>query len=93
MSWRSFWKGRRYGGNIGHPSDSKGFLRSEDNEDLWFTQKLDHSDPMNVQTWKQVDILNSIKRTHKNNPQTEILCQRRVFQWKCKWPNFSDDWW
>lgn len=54
-SWRTFWKGRRYGGNIGHPVDSKGLLRdADDNEDLWFTQNLNHFDPMNLQTWKQV---------------------------------------
>jgi hypothetical protein len=53
--WRNFWKGRKFGGNVGHPTDSKGILSSE-NEDLWFTQKLDHFEPMNTKTWKQVKI-------------------------------------
>lgn len=55
--WRSFWKGRRFGGNVGHPTDSKGLLSSDENEDLWFVQKLDHFEPMNTKTWKQVTIL------------------------------------
>lgn len=59
--WRSFWKGRRFGGNLGHPTDSKGILNDGENEDLWFVQKLDHFEPMNVKTWKQVKFKNSFK--------------------------------
>lgn len=51
--WRVFWKGRRFDGNVGHPTDYHGRLGS-DGEDLWFTQKLDHFEPMNDKTWKQV---------------------------------------
>lgn len=54
-AWRTFWKGRKFGGNLGHPTDSKGILMNDgENEDLWFVQKLDHFEPMNTKTWKQV---------------------------------------
>lgn len=53
--WRTFWKGRRLNGNIGDPTHFKKSVDHGDgSEDLWFTQKLDHSQPMNTQTWKQV---------------------------------------
>lgn len=53
--WRGgFWKGRQYNGNVGDPTNFKphNLLSSSDNE-LWFIQNLDHSDPMNTRTWKQ----------------------------------------
>lgn len=53
LGWRNFWKGRRFEGNVGHPTDFRGELGS-DGGDLWFTQKLDHSQPMDDKTWKQV---------------------------------------
>lgn len=54
LGWRTFWKGRRFDGNVGHPTDFKGQLGGEGDEDLWFTQKLDHFEPTNDKTWKQV---------------------------------------
>ena len=54
LCWRNFWKGRKYGGNLGHPTDNKKIHELGENEDLWFTQKLDHFEPMNAKTWKQV---------------------------------------
>ena len=54
LCWRTFWKGRRFDGNVGHPTDIKGKLGSEGDEDLWFIQKLDHFEPANDKTWKQV---------------------------------------
>jgi hypothetical protein len=55
FGWRTFWKGRKFDGNVGHPTDSRGNLRENvGGDDLWFTQKLDHFEPMNDKTWKQV---------------------------------------
>lgn len=55
FGWRTFWKGRRFDGNVGHPTDYRGLLGSAaGDEDLWFTQKLDHFELMNDKTWKQV---------------------------------------
>lgn len=54
FGWRNFWKGRKFDGNVGHPTEFRGSLKSEGNEDIWFTQKLDHSAPMNDKTWNQV---------------------------------------
>ena len=54
-SWRGgFWKGRQFNGNVGNPTNFKhdNSLYSADNE-LWFIQNLDHSDPLNTRTWKQ----------------------------------------
>jgi hypothetical protein len=55
--WRTFSRGRRYGGNLGDPEKNlrKNDLgESNDNEDLWFTQKLDHFDAISDKTWQQV---------------------------------------
>lgn len=54
FGWRSFWKGRRFDGNVGHPSDFHGKLGGEAHDDLWFNQKLDHFEPISDETWKQV---------------------------------------
>lgn len=56
LGWRSFWKGRRVGGNVGHPSDFHGSLESDGSEDLWFEQKLDHFEPLSDKTWNQVRV-------------------------------------
>lgn len=59
--WRTFWKGRKFDGNVGHPTEFHGSLKSPADEDLWFVQKLDHFDPTNQQTWRQVcqELLNN----------------------------------
>lgn len=69
LCWRGFWKGRKNGGNLGDPEKFKTDLgASDDNEDLWFTQKLDHSDPMNIKTWQQVSLFTSLfNYLHKDN--------------------------
>lgn len=54
LGWRTFWKGRRFNGNVGHPTDFHHSLGVESDEDLWFKQKLDHFEPTNDKTWKQV---------------------------------------
>lgn len=54
LGWRSFWKGRRFDGNVGDPTNFKPLLGAEGADDLWFNQKLDHFEPMNDKTWKQV---------------------------------------
>jgi hypothetical protein len=54
FGWRHFWKGRRFEGNVGHPTEFRGNLRNKGDDDLWFKQKLDHSQPMDDKTWNQV---------------------------------------
>lgn len=54
LGWRTFWKGRRFDGNVGHPTDFHRTLEAENDEDLWFKQKLDHFEPTNDKTWNQV---------------------------------------
>lgn len=51
-AWRHFWKGRKNGGNLGHPSN---FEISDKPlpQDEWFTQNLDHFNPINNETWQQ----------------------------------------
>lgn len=61
-AWRTFWRGRRFDGNVGHPTDFQGSLRNAGDEDLWFEQKLDHFEPMNDKTWKQVCIFRLFRR-------------------------------
>ena len=60
-SWRIFWKGRYHNGNIGDPSPSSQSLKT--NSDLWFIQNLDHNDPTNNATWKQV--ISTLKKKEK----------------------------
>jgi hypothetical protein len=45
---RKFWRGRRFEAEPAEPKKLEG------NEDLWFEQQLDHFDPTNSKTWKQV---------------------------------------
>lgn len=52
--WRTFWKGRRKGGNLAAPHSN--LLREELPPDQWFDQKLDHFNGNNHLTWKQVCI-------------------------------------
>lgn len=52
--WRTFWKGRRNGGNLIPPHSH--LLRHELPADQWFEQKLDHFNENNNSTWKQVRI-------------------------------------
>lgn len=51
--WRHFWKGRKFNGNLGDPTHFHLKLGSA-SEDLWFTQNLDHFEPLNRKTWNQV---------------------------------------
>lgn len=60
LGWRTFWKGRKFDGNVGHPTDFKGRLGNDGDNDLWFTQKLDHFEPVNDKTWKQVRLIISL---------------------------------
>lgn len=52
--WRTFWKGRRNGGNLAAPYSH--LLRHELPPDQWFDQKLDHFSENDQLTWKQVCI-------------------------------------
>lgn len=58
--WRTFWKGRRTGGNLAAPHSH--LLPQELPPDQWFDQKLDHFNDNDPLTWKQVriDIPNKI---------------------------------
>lgn len=51
-AWRTFWKGRRSGGNLGAPHAN--VTRAELPPDQWFDQKLDHFTESNNELWKQV---------------------------------------
>lgn len=50
-SWRSFAIGRKKNGNLGEPNLSKSF---DPPKDQWFTQNLDHFNPVEGRTWQQV---------------------------------------
>lgn len=52
--WRTFWKGRRSGGNLVHPEVN--VTKNELPPDQWFEQKLDHFNESNKETWKQVSV-------------------------------------
>lgn len=54
--WKYFHFGRVVGGNLGTPLNTEQLTVSSDNDfpDLWFMQKLDHFNPNNEITWKQV---------------------------------------
>lgn len=94
FGWRNFWKGRRFEGNVGHPTKFRGSLESKGNDDLWFTQKLDHFTPMNDKTWKQVWLKFNLRLTQVNLNELSFLSaifrQRRVFLIK-QWPGFYYD--
>lgn len=51
LGWRTFWKGRRSGGNLVAPHTRTFSLPP----DQWFHQKLDHFDQSNNALWKQVN--------------------------------------
>lgn len=51
LGWRNFMHGRMKGGNLGTPILSGNYVAFEDQ---WFTQFLDHSNPTDARTWKQV---------------------------------------
>lgn len=50
--WRTFWKGRRNGGNLVAPHEY--ITRGQLPPDQWFDQKLDHFSDSNNKHWKQV---------------------------------------
>lgn len=49
--WRTFWKGRRDGGNLLSPPVEVGAKLPPDQ---WFAQKLDHFDNNSASKWLQV---------------------------------------
>lgn len=50
--WRTFWKGRKSGGNVLYPHLNRTDINLP--PDQWLTQKLDQFDAENPATWKQV---------------------------------------
>lgn len=54
---RQFHSGRRSGGNVGSAGNQSEQFYAKLIEDNWFEQNLDHFDPTNTKTWKQVNIL------------------------------------
>jgi len=53
--WRTFLRGRSRYGNLGEP------ILSSNNElpkEQWFSQYVDHFNPINIHVWKQVNIIN-----------------------------------
>lgn len=61
-SWRTFWKGRRDGGNLITPSINVSAEQLP--PDQWFDQKLDHFTESNNVLWKQVS--NNNENKNKN---------------------------
>lgn len=51
-SWRKFERGRKSTGNIGEPKSQKTQLK--DIPTQWYFQNLDHFNPTDERTWKQV---------------------------------------
>lgn len=54
--WKNFHHGRGFGGNLGKPGNGS-LVYSDEFPEQWFTQKLDHFNPNNEVTWKQVGIM------------------------------------
>lgn len=54
LSIRLFSHGRRFDGNLGDPSKHQTLNSDLLPPDQWFQQNLDHFDPTNSKTWKQV---------------------------------------
>lgn len=62
FAWRNFWKGRDNGGNLGNTKTHRHLNQrlhanidlEKDIPDHWLNQNLDHFDPTNTVTWKQV---------------------------------------
>lgn len=50
--WRTFWKGRKFDGNLVIKSDK--YQLEQLPSDQWFDQKLDHFNSSNEGVWKQV---------------------------------------
>lgn len=50
--WRIFYRGRGVGGNIGKPPVKNYGFQTIPEE--WFDQSLDHFNPTDTRTWKQV---------------------------------------
>ena len=85
FGWRSFWKGRRGGGggNVGDPTNFQGEVRSEESNDLWFEQNLDHFDSMNTETWKQVGgtkLSNFLREFYNLNSYQRYFVNDELFQ-------------
>lgn len=77
--WKKFWRGRIFDGGEQYELGAA--------EDLWFEQYLDHFDPTNTNTWKQVNLYSFKKRMYAiflysiisyEKNLSEILCSRRV---------------
>ncbi|XP_011495298.1 PREDICTED: putative serine protease K12H4.7 [Ceratosolen solmsi marchali] len=56
IAWRSFMRGRKNNGNLGEPNLTKAYVPIKEQ---WFTQNLDHSNPVEGRTWKQRYFVNS----------------------------------
>jgi len=52
--WRTFLRGRSRYGNLGEPIL---FSKSELPKEQWFSQYVDHFNPIDIRVWKQVDKL------------------------------------
>lgn len=92
QGWRTFWKGRHYKGNL-HVAVAN-VSREQLPPHQWFTQKLDHFDASNTETWQQVsgsspDYLNPILKLIWIS-RAAVLCERHILQ--KRWPGVPDDW-
>jgi hypothetical protein len=69
LGFGAFWRGRRFGGNIGDPDDDLKSINTRTGiVNSWFTQKLDHFDPTNSNTWQQRFYVNDRFWTDRNGP-------------------------
>lgn len=67
-AWKIFFRGRETGGNIGKPLSETNSVTDIPEE--WFTQALDHFNPVEDRTWQQVSHLLLVF----------IFCITRLFQ-------------
>lgn len=56
IAWRSFMRGRKNTGNLGEPNLTKLYVPPKEQ---WFTQYLDHFNPVEGRVWKQRYFMNS----------------------------------
>lgn len=71
--WRFLHFGRSSGGNLGKPNGDN--LKVSDYPEQWFLQKLDHFNPINEVTWKQVCFYMKKLISFNGYKYVEVLCE------------------
>ncbi|KAJ8962948.1 hypothetical protein NQ314_005665 [Rhamnusium bicolor] len=70
-SWRIFHNGRIIGGNLGEPKGD-GLQTNLNNYERWFTQNLDHFNPVDERTWQQQALADLATFIEAMNSQYEM---------------------